>query len=268
MTDVPESPDPPPADELSSGDSLADQLSDTLPYLKAQSEAAASIIQEALRLAERGAEPFAAVFAEIGTQLEQARTLREIGWIPHPALPIQNFAGSETDLNVLSPIVRRYVHDNSETIYSVLATRFKEYDLEIHTANLCEDVIKAHRLQLFTLIVPPIFAEIEHCARDALESTGNTVGRDVIPHFTNKLFRLPTARFHFTQLETLMLMRDFMYKPTYKPLIAKDSIPHRHRSQHGIMRYRDSQTCLNAIFLLDFVLRSREVMKAISSDQG
>jgi hypothetical protein len=111
MTEIPEPPGDAPAAEPSSGDSLADQLSDILPYLKAQADATASIVRETMRLAERETSASAAIFAEIGIQLKQARTLRDIGWIPHPALPIQDFAGSETDPNALSPIVRQYVDD-------------------------------------------------------------------------------------------------------------------------------------------------------------
>jgi hypothetical protein len=95
MTDIPESGNDPPAAEPSSGNSLADQLSNILPSLKAQADATASIVLETIRVAEREASASVAFLAKIGTQLKQARTLREIGWIPHPALPIQNFAGSE-----------------------------------------------------------------------------------------------------------------------------------------------------------------------------
>jgi hypothetical protein len=216
-----------------------------------------------MRLAEREASASAAVFAKVGTQLKQARILREIGWIPHPAVPIQNFAGSETDPNALSPIVKQYVDNNLETIYSILATRFAEYSLEKETAALCDSAIKAHRLQLFPLIVPATFSEIEHRARDALGFSQDKYGKKVIDNFIAKVFHLPVSQFHFSQLETLILMEDFMYGSTTKVGIGNVTIPHRHGSQHGIVRYSDSQTCLNAIFLLDFVLRAREVMKGI-----
>jgi hypothetical protein len=332
MTNIPEASGDPLTSEPTSDLSLADQLSLTLPHLKAQADAAASIVREtilraereasspatifreamlraereasasaaivreailraereasspatifreamlraereasasaaivreAILRAEREASASAVVFAEISTQLKQARTLRQIGWIPHPVLPIQKLAGSETEPNALSHFIRDYINNNSETLYSDLMARFADYSLERGTYDLCEAVIKAHRSQLFPLIVLATFSEIEYCARDALGFSAAQYGKKIIDNFIEKIFHLPVSRFHFSQLETLILMRDFMYEST-RVVVGNVTIPHRHGSQHGIVRYFDSQTCLNAIFLLDFVLRARDVMR-------
>jgi hypothetical protein len=160
---------------------LADQLHSSLPYLKAQADSAASIVRETLFRAEcqtaasvaafavahlpvadrlfnlpvlraqaDAASATAALLTGFGIQLTQARALREIGWIPHPALSLEEFAGSETDPEALSRLASEYVQINSEAIYSKLLGRFAEYSLQNETADLCKDAIQAHRLRLFS----------------------------------------------------------------------------------------------------------------------
>jgi hypothetical protein len=261
----------------SSGSSLSDRLFVMPPDMKAQADVVASMVREAARRAEfqfsavaqvlqeaaRRAELESRAIAQVGTHIVQVRSLRQIGWIPHPALPLRELAGSETDPIALSDIVQRYIQNNSENIYSNLAVRFAEYNLDGHAKALCDSVIKAHRLQLFPLIVPAIFSEIEYCARDSLGSGKGRRGKKVIDNFVQKIYRLPVSSFHWSQLEVLLLMEEYIYKPT-EIVITDGTIPHRHASQHGLSRYNDSQTCLNAIFILDFFLRAREVIRDLS----
>jgi hypothetical protein len=195
-----------------------------------------------------GMRPFHDVFVLIG----QADRLKDAGWIPHPALPIRDLVGSETDSGVIASNVERYVRDNREAIYAALSGRYAAYSSDLGSPKLREHVVEAHRAELYSLIVPAIFPEIERCARSALGFSTTKRGKKVIDNFVLKINDLPVSAFEVTQLGALTLIDEFIYK-SYAPG-ADIGIPHRHGAEHGLDQYDTSRTCLNAMFLLDFVL--------------
>jgi hypothetical protein len=200
-----------------------------------------------------------ALFSDVAALMEQADHLTEAGWIPHPALPIKELVRSDTNQQIISERVTAYVDANREQLYSIITKRFSTYTIPQDTLKLCDAVIKAHRLELFPLIVPAVFTEIERCARAALRLTTKHRGKKIIDNFVARINDLPASAFNIVQFPTLILMEEFIYES-----ISFDdevSFPHRHGSQHGIIRFNSSRDCLNAIFLLDFVLQSCEAIQ-------
>jgi hypothetical protein len=210
-----------------------------------------------------GVERSLALFSDVATLMKQADQLTEAGWIPHPALPIKALVGSETNPTQISARVKFYVDDNIEQLYAVLTNRFTTYNITEDTLALCNAVIRAHRLELFPLIVPAVFAEIERCARNALGSSTKQHGKKIIDNFVARINDLPASAFNIVQFPTLVLMEDFIYESI--SLDTEVSFPHRHASQHGIIRFNTPRDCLNAIFLLDFVLQSSDALQKLPS---
>jgi hypothetical protein len=191
--------------------------------------------------------------------LQQADRLKEAGWIPHPALPVKELVASKTDTTQLSDCVQLYVDNNREQIYEVMSNRFSTYTISKDTLKLCNAAIQAHRLELFPLIVPSVFAEIELCARAVLGFSTQQYGKKIIDNFVSRVNDLPISAFDIVQIHTLVLMDDFIYKSITPN--SQVSLPHRHGSQHGIIRFNTGRDCLNAIFLLDFVLQSCDAIQ-------
>jgi hypothetical protein len=223
-------------------------------------------IAEMLQGFERSLAPFSerfkrsmALFSDVAALMEQADHLTEAGWIPHPALPIKTLVGSDTNPHQISERVTAYVDANREHLYAIIADRFSTYTIPQDTLALCNAAIEAHRLNLFPLIVPAVFAEIERCARAALGLTTKHRGKKIIDNFVARINDLPASAFNIVQFPTLILMEEVIYES-----IAFDDevyFPHRHGSQHGIIRFNTSRDCLNSIFLLDFVLQSCEAIQ-------
>lgn len=218
----------------------------------------ANITTETRALAEtlQSFERNTALFTDLAAVMRQADRLKEAGWIPHPALPIRELVASETNPQQISDSVQSYVNNNREHICQLLTNRFSTYTTPQGTLQLCNAVIQAHRLELFPLIVPSVFAEIELCARAALGVSRRQHGKKIIDSFCAKINDLPISAFDIVQFHTFVLMEDYVYKSITSD--AEVSLPHRHGSQHGLTRFNTSRDCFNAMFLLDFVLQSCE----------
>jgi hypothetical protein len=104
-------------------------------------------------------------FSDLAARMTQADRLKQAGWIPHPALPVDKLVASETDLGKISTRVQLYIYDNKEEVYELLTRRFYTYHIQKDTLDLCNAVIRGHRLELFPLVVPSVFSEVERCAR-------------------------------------------------------------------------------------------------------
>jgi hypothetical protein len=56
--------------------------------------------------------------------------------------------------------VQLYIDGNKEEVYELLTRRFYNYDIQKDTLNLCNAVIRGHRLELFPMIVPS--GQVQH----------------------------------------------------------------------------------------------------------
>jgi hypothetical protein len=191
--------------------------------------------------------------------MKQADHLTDSGWIPHPVLPIKDLVGEDTGSESISERVQLFVDNQREKIYEVMVNRFSAYTIPKDTLALCKAVIQAHRLELFPLIVPAIFAEIESCARASLGISTKQRGKKIIDNFVARINDLPASTFDIVQFPTLMLLEDFIYSPIHSD--TEIYFPNRHGSQHGLIRFNTGRHCLNAIFLLDFVLQSCDAIQ-------
>jgi hypothetical protein len=206
-------------------------------------------IADALSSFERKLGPF----TDLAALMAQADLLKDAGWIPHPALPIKDLVAAETDISKIRCTVQLHVDSNKEEIYELLTKRFADYTLHEETSELCDAVIRGHRYGLFPLITPSVFSEIERCARIALGASPKQKSKKIIDGFVSKINNIPISHFDVVQVQSLILMEDFIYE-TITP--GSDvALPHRHGAQHGIVRFNTSRDSLNAIFLLDFVLQ-------------
>jgi hypothetical protein len=212
-------------------------------------------LTDALSSFERRLRPF----SDLAARMKQADRLKEAGWIPHPALPVDELVASETDLGKISSRVQLYINGHKEDICQLLTRRFHTYDIQEDTLDMCNAVVQGHRLELFPLIVPSVFSEVERCARDVLGESSRHHGKKIIDNFVSLINDLPISRFDVVQMQILILMEDFIYE-TIAPG-ADTSLPHRHGAQHGIIRFNTSQASLNAIFLLDFVLQCCDAIR-------
>jgi hypothetical protein len=194
-------------------------------------------------------------FALIG----QIQLLNKAHWIAHPALPIGDLIGEQSDPERIADNVANYVEQHLEDIYQILENRFSSYNSDNHTKAFALELVKAHRHCLFYLIVPAVFPEIERCARDVLALGAGKRPGCVKKALTEGFDNLP---FHKVgrSLPYFLAALSMMDKYLYQSLHSESDAPkfkgmiHRHGSQHGLLRYCESRDCLNAMFLFDFVL--------------
>jgi hypothetical protein len=200
---------------------------------------------------------FTSLFADIMALHEQAARMRRAGWLAHPVLPISELVGPETDPTRIQAAVDVHVAKQREEIYAALTARFSEYTIEPHACEIGKDAIVAHRMELYRLIVPAVFPEIERCGRMTFGLGTNKQGKAVVDRLIARMKELPLSELDpFLAMEAIELMETQMYAGIRSPAdIARfQELPHRHGSQHGLSQYERSRDGLNAIFLLDFVL--------------
>jgi len=197
---------------------------------------------------------FMSLFSDVMAKHEQAKRLRLAGWIPHPVLPIDDLVGPTKDPQTLRAAVEEYVEFYREDIYANLLARFEAYKIELYACRLGEQAVAAHRANLFLLVVPAIFPEIERCARTVLglgagsKEKSKEKKKAPVEVLVERMEELPLSKMDaFLAIEAIELL-DKMYKRGVKDM------PHRHGALHGLMKYESSRDGLNALFMLDFVL--------------
>jgi hypothetical protein len=200
---------------------------------------------------------FATKMAPTFVLMRQIETMNKGDWIAHPALPVGELVGDETDAIQVGLRVTDYVEENHEAICDALHKRFSSYDHDDDAKAFAIELIKAYRSGLYRLIVPAVFPEIERCARGTLGLGAGNETRVVFDTLNRKLGNLPISKIgSLHAMFALFMLDDYFYKSFRSDSEAANfgRMIHRHGSQHGLLRYNESRDCLTAIFLFDFIL--------------
>jgi hypothetical protein len=202
-------------------------------------------------------------YVEETAKMRAIDLLGQAHWLAHPALPVYDLLVGEDELPEVGRLVEAYVTEHPDEIYACLRARFESYALDQATHRFALELVEAHRRQLFSLIVPAVFPEIERCARGVLGEREKSAA-NIIKELNKRIGNLLVP--DFNSLEALAVydrMEDYFYQSTKSIRNISDyqNIIHRHATLHGLLRYNQSRDGLNAIFLFDFVLLACDVLK-------
>jgi hypothetical protein len=219
---------------------------------------------DALRAALTPVASWATKTAPAFALIRQIELLNKVHWIAHPALPIGDLIGEQSDPEIIGKTVADYVEQHLEDIYQILEIRFSSYNSGDQTKAFALELVEAHRHRLFHLIVPAVFPEVERCARDVFGLGAGKGAQVVINALTEGINNLTISEIgSIHALSVLSMMEEYFYESIYSETDADKfkSMIHRHGSQHGLLRYSESRDCLNAIFLFDFVLLGCDALR-------
>lgn len=252
-----------------------DQLAEFAKQVQVSIFPAASwVVDLALKIAP-AVPPIASWVVDLGSQfapalqqIRQIELLTEAGWVAHPALAVGDIVEGH-DPGEVRRAVEDYVEQHRDELYDTLDGRFRSYRIDDQKRSFALQLIEAHRHGLFHLIVPAVFPEIERCAREVLGLGAGKGSKIVIAALTERIGNLPISKIGVLHtLSALSLMDEYFYK-TIRPEGDSDQFRgmiHRHGSQDGLLRYSSSRDCLNAIFLLDFVLLGCDALGTLAAD--
>jgi hypothetical protein len=155
--------------------------------------------------------PAASWFAVI----QQIKLLNEARWIAHPALPIGDLIGEQSDPEKVGETVVDYVEQHLQEIYEILESRFSNYNSGDQTKAFALELVQAHRHGLFHLIVPAVFPEIERCARNVLGLGAGKKPQAVINALTEEIDNLTISKIGSLHALSALLMIEYFYKSIY-----------------------------------------------------
>lgn len=195
-----------------------------------------------------------------------AQIIESAGWLPHPSLPVEEFA--EQELDTLSATIGSFYHDNWSGVEEQFRRGFAEMSLQTDTVSALEEILQAHKSGLYRMVVRSVFPEIEKEIRLAFYSDQAGLSIASQKEFREALTRLPFGYVLQKQhdMPLYLKLRDHLYNrvaETNRLAVAGDPVPNRHAAMHGLVPYNSAQNSINALIMTDYILRLVSVMKKL-----
>lgn len=181
------------------------------------------------------------------------------GWLLHYTTPF-HLIQNDLDPDDLSLILEKYYKNNWSIIRNKIEHKMEKLNIDNEAKETFRETLSVHQNGFYRATTTLLFPEIERLFREVLMNGS-----------LNQFSSLNEARYilkntdlrDFTDVyqRTIFSQAMNIYYHTYSKVktledISKlklDSVPNRHASIHGLVKYKSMKTSLNSLFLAEFV---------------
>ncbi len=202
---------------------------------------------------------YAKVFEVLGREHEKYRRFEKAGWLPHETAPF-HLLEEASDEN-LSSSLHDYYLENWQTIKQGFLKTVPEYSIDDEAKATFIEALEAHTNGLYRVAPRLLFPEIERVTRNEFnEDFFKGVARQRrLKDAAGRLLPYEFKPGAFYGTELYIRLSEHLYEDVndYEKLerCARDPVPNRHASLHGLVIYSTMQNSLNALIMTDFIFQ-------------
>jgi hypothetical protein len=202
------------------------------------------------------------IFEDIRTLGKEAQLLKDAGYLPHVTMPERLIKEANGDAKCLSASVAHYYQDNWSRIEGTLIKRIDAYYVDEEAKAVFREAMAGYRIGHFRSVVRLLFPEIERVAR-TLSDQFNTKGQkphQVLQDAAGSLCPSDVGPGGIAGLALFERLLD-LYAQVDVRRMARDPVPYRNASLHGLIIYKSPQNALNTIFMTDYAFQIVDVVR-------
>jgi hypothetical protein len=238
---------------------------------------------DAITSIAEAARPFTELLVELSKQAERSRRIEASGWLPHYTTPFADIHDSMAREEISAAIEAHY-RENWPQVESAFLKRLEASWLDDEAKATFKEALSSHGHGLYRTVPRTLFPEIERVAAVELyqgkrryrSENANGKFQDIgitsLPTFAETVGQLPLRHVMNEDYGHALYskLKEHLYQRVHTSAeienAAKDPVPNRHASLHGILTYTTMQNSLNALIMTDYVFHLMRQIKVLSAE--
>ena len=212
-------------------------------------------------------EPLATVAEQLISHARTAKALDEAGWLPHYSTPLNRVDACAGDSDAIHALMSDYYREHWQEVRRDIEARLIAYQLDDEAKAAFREALAAHEAGLYRSVCRHLMLEIERVARRELHN--DSLERITSQHTLRDLAgRLPISSVEpggFLGVNLFKRLSNHLYEHAEdketRQCLARDPVPNRHATVHGLVVYSSIQNSLNTIFITDFIFHVISLLK-------
>lgn len=217
--------------------------------------------------------PYQGLLSGLARDATLAQRMADAGWLPHYTTPFDRLGGEEVGSDAVAESLTAYYRDHWPDVRAAFVEHLERYDLDAETKASFMEALGTHEHGFYRATGRLLFPEIERVARIEFHD-GSASARitsieelrkqadNMSPHDTD------VPGFFGLQLYDRLIDHLYSYAsdPEKVAILAKDPVPNRHATLHGLVPYSSMQNSINALIITDFIFQVVCALKESAKD--